>query len=516
MKHAPSDEIIVILDFGSQYNQLIARRVREAKVYCELLPYDTPLSKIKEINPKGIIFSGGPASVYQAKALTISPEIFSLGIPILGICYGMHLITHLLGGEVMPSPTHEYGKTELAVSNFENLFAGLNEKLICWMSHGDIVKKPPEGFETFASTLHCKIASLGNFTKKIYGVQFHPEVVHTPWGVELIKNFLYKICKCTARWTMGTYITVMEEKIKEEVGEEKVICALSGGVDSSVVAALVHRAVDKQLYCIFVNHGFLRKEEPERVQKTFSQHFKMNLIYVDAEERFLKKLKGIVDPELKRKIIGEEFIKIFEEQAKKIGNIKYLAQGTLYPDVIESRGAGAAADRIKTHHNVGGLPKKMKLKLVEPLRSIFKDEVRQLGEELGLPAEITYRQPFPGPGLAIRIIGDITRERLEILKEADWVIIDEIKKAGLYRKIWQSFAVLPAIRSVGVMGDKRTYKYPIVMRCVSSEDGMTADWVRLPHELLEKISTRMVNEVPEVNRLVYDISSKPPSTIEWE
>lgn len=516
MEISNQSQQIIILDFGSQYNQLIARRVREAKVYCELLPHNTPISKIIEMQPKGIIFSGGPKSVYEKNAPTVSQDIFSLGIPILGICYGMQLIAKMLGGEVTSAEKHEYGKTELFVHNFDNLFKGLNEKLICWMSHGDVVSRPPHNFKILASTSSSPCASFGNFEKKIFGVQFHPEVVHTPWGVDLIKNFLYNICKCNALWTMENYLQIATDKIKNEVKDEKVICALSGGVDSSVVAAIVHRAIGKQLYCIFVNHGFLRKEEPERVCKTFSEYFGVNLIYIDAEKRFLKRLKGVTDPEQKRKIIGEEFIKIFEEEARKIGNIKYLAQGTLYPDVIESRGAGAAADRIKTHHNVGGLPEKMKLKLIEPLRFIFKDEVRQLGEELGLPPEITYRQPFPGPGLAIRIIGSITKEKLDILREADWIVIDEIKNAGLYRKIWQSFAVLPDIKSVGVMGDKRTYKYPIIVRCVSSQDGMTADWVRLPYEILEKISQRLINEVPEVNRVVYDISSKPPATIEWE
>lgn len=516
MKTTNATEQIIILDFGSQYNQLIARRVREAKVYCELLPYNTPISKIIEMQPKGIIFSGGPKSVYEKNAPTVSRDIFSLGIPILGICYGMQLIAKVFDGEVASAEKHEYGKTELFVHNFDNLFKGLNEKLICWMSHGDIVSRPPHNFKILASTSSSPCAAFGNFEKKIFGVQFHPEVVHTPWGIDLIKNFLYNICKCNASWTMENYLQIAIDKIKNEVKNEKVICALSGGVDSSVVAAIVHRAIGKQLYCIFVNHGFLRKEEPERVCKTFSEYFGANLIYIDAEKRFLKRLKGVTDPEQKRKIIGEEFIKIFEEEARKIGNIKYLAQGTLYPDVIESRGAGAAADRIKTHHNVGGLPEKMKLKLIEPLRFIFKDEVRQLGEELGLPQEITYRQPFPGPGLAIRIIGSITKEKLDILREADWIVIDEIKNAGLYRKIWQSFAILPDIKSVGVMGDKRTYKYPIIVRCVTSQDGMTADWVRLPYEILERISQRLINEVPEVNRVVYDISSKPPATIEWE
>lgn len=509
-------QIIIILDFGSQYSQLIARRVREAKVYSEILPYSTPLEKILKYNPRGIILSGGPRSVYEKEAPSISTEIFQIGIPILGICYGMQLIAHLLGGKVKESEKHEYGKTELFVEKEGILFKGLNPHLICWMSHADIVESVPKDFEVIAKTSNSPVAAMADFKRNIYGVQFHPEVSHTPWGIEIIKNFLYHICKCSPAWTMKSFINTQIQQIKNLVGKEKVICALSGGVDSATTAALVHKAVGEKLYCIFVNHGFLRKEEPERVRKTFTEHFKMNLIYVDAEERFLKKLKGVTDPERKRKIIGEEFIKIFEEEAKKIGDIKFLAQGTLYPDVIESQAAGPFASRIKTHHNVGGLPTKMKFKLIEPLRNLFKDEVREVAEKLGLPPEITYRQPFPGPGLAIRIIGEVTKERLEILREADWIVVDEIKKAGLYHKMWQSFAILPVIRSVGVMGDQRTYKYPIVLRAVTSEDGMTADWARLPDELLEKISTRIVNEVPEVNRLVYDISSKPPSTIEWE
>lgn len=509
---------IIILDFGSQYNQLIARRVREAKVYSEILPYSTSISieKILKYNPKGIIFSGGPDSVYEKNAPLITKEIFNLGIPILGICYGMQLMAYLLGGKVREGKKHEYGKTELFVDDDRILFKDLNPHLICWMSHGDIVSTTPAGFEILARTPNSPIAAMANFEKKLFGVQFHPEVIHTPWGIEIIKNFLYEVCNCSPIWTMESFINKQVQEIKKIVNKEKVICALSGGVDSSTTAALVHRTIGNKLYCIFVNHGFLRKEEPERVQKTFSEYFKMNLIYVDAQERFLRKLEGIVDPEKKRKIIGNEFIKIFEEEAKKLGEIKFLAQGTLYPDVIESKAAGPFASRIKTHHNVGGLPTKMKFKLIEPLRSLFKDEVRILAEELGLPPEITYRQPFPGPGLAIRIIGEITKERLEILREADWIVIDEIKKAGLYHKMWQFFAVLPVIKSVGVMGDHRTYKYPIVLRAVDSEDGMTADWARLPYEVLENISNRIVNEVPEVNRLVYDISSKPPSTIEWE
>lgn len=509
-------DLVVILDFGSQYNQLIARRVRECQVYCELLPYTTSIKRLISLSPKAIILSGGPASVYEKDAPTLDAKIFELGIPILGICYGMQLMAHLLGGEVVFTTRHEYGKTAIFIDNPKLLFKGLNPSLICWMSHGDIVKRPPEGFEVLAHTANSPVASMGNFKQKFFGVQFHPEVVHTPWGIEVLKSFLYLAAGCQGSWTMGSFLDQQIPLIKEKVKKEKVLCALSGGVDSSAVAALVHQAVGRQLYCIFVNHGFLRKEEPERVQRTFSKHFKMNLIYVDASKRFLAKLKGVTNPEEKRRIIGNEFIKVFEREARKLGKVKFLAQGTLYPDVIESKAAGAAARRIKTHHNVGGLPAKMELHLVEPLRNLFKDEVRALAEELGLPAEIIYRQPFPGPGLAIRIIGEVNKERLEILREADWVVIDEIKKAGLYREIWQTFAILPVIRSVGVMGDHRTYKYPIVLRCVTSEDGMTADWAKISYDLLERISNRMANEVPEVNRLVYDVSSKPPSTIEWE
>lgn len=510
-------ELILILDFGSQYNQLIARRIRECKVYCELIPYDTKLDKIISLKPKGIILSGGPSSVYEKNAPRINAKIFDLNIPILGICYGMQLMTYILGGVVAWTEKHEYGKTELFVDKPGILFKDLNPQLICWMSHGDIVVEPPKNFKVLAHTSNSPVAAMANFKKKLFGVQFHPEVVHTPWGKDVIKNFLYDVCGCKGLWTMESFIEQKVKEIKDIVRNQKVICALSGGVDSSATAALVHKAVKDQLYCIFVNHGLLRKGEEKRVIKTFKEHFQMNLIYVEAEERFLGKLRKVVDPEKKRRIIGNEFIKVFEEEAKKLGKIGFLAQGTLYPDVIESRAAGTSADKIKTHHNVGGLPEKMKLKLIEPLRNLFKDEVRVLAEELGLPPEITYRQPFPGPGLAIRIIGEVTKEKLQILREADAIIIEEIKKAGLYRQIWQSFAILPSVvRSVGVMGDHRTYKYPIVLRAVTSEDGMTADWARLPYELVEKIANRIINEVPEVNRLICDVSSKPPSTIEWE
>lgn len=510
-------EKIIILDFGSQYNQLIARRVRECNVYCDLLPYDTSLKEIIKQNSKGIILSGGPSSVYEKNSPQISKELFNLGIPVLGICYGMQLMGFLLGGKIIATKKHEYGKTDLFIKEHYPLFENLNPKLICWMSHGDTVVEIPAGFKILAATHNTPIAAMGNIEKKLYGIQFHPEVTHTPWGIELIKNFLFLICKCSGGWTMGNFIKKQKEEIRQQVKEGNVICALSGGIDSAAVALLVHQAIGKKLHCIFVDHGFLRKDEGKQVKQTFAEHFKLNFYYENSGDRFLKKIKNVSNPEQKRIIIGREFIKIFEEKAKKIGNVKYLAQGTLYPDVIESKGIGKAQDKIKTHHNVGGLPEKMKLKLIEPLKFLFKDEVRKLSQEMGLPPEITYRQPFPGPGLAIRIIGNVTKERLEIVRQADAILIEEIRKAGLYRKIWQAFAVLLTVRNVGVMGDKRTYKYPIIIRAITSEDGMTADWAKvIPLELLEKISSRITNEVPEVNRVAYDITSKPPATIEWE
>ncbi len=515
MENRPQD-FVLVLDFGSQYNQLIARRVRECKVYCELMPSGTPLSQIEKMKPKGIILSGGPASVYEKNAPQVSEKLFELGIPVLGICYGMQLMSHALGGSVQWTDKHEYGKTELHVDDEDTLFTGLNPQLICWMSHGDIVATPPEGFKVLAHTENSPVAAMAQPQKNLYAVQFHLEVSHTPWGIEIIKNFLYNVCTCLPAWDNPKIIQSKTSEIQQQVSDKKVLCALSGGVDSAAVAALVSRAVGKQLYCIFVDHGFLRKGEAEQVENTFSKHFHMNLICVDARKRFVEKISGVTDPEEKRKIIGREFIRVFELEAQKLGKIPFLAQGTLYPDVIESMAAGAGSDKIKTHHNVGGLPTKMKFKLVEPLRDLFKDEVRSISADLGLPTEITWRQPFPGPGLAIRIIGEVTEEKLDILREADAIIIDEIKKAGLYRKIWQSFAVLPTIRSVGVMGDHRTYKYPIVLRAVTSEDGMTADWARIPYEVLERISSRVINEVPDVNRVVLDVSTKPPSTIEWE
>jgi len=517
-KATRSDELIVILDFGAQYSQLIARRVRECKVYCELLPHDITAEKITAMNPKGIILSGGPDSVYEDEAPACDPEIFKLGIPVLGICYGMQQMAHVLGGKVVHTEKREFGRTELHVSDTDGIFEGLNKQLISWMSHCDLVETAPKGFSVTACTENTPIAAMSDYKRGFFGVQFHPEVVHTPWGIDLLRNFLYNYCECEGKWTMANFVKQAIADIREQVGDQKVICGLSGGIDSSVVGALIHLAIGDQLTCIFVDHGFLRKDEGLQVEQTFRNNFKANLINVKAEERFLEKLKGITEPEEKRKIIGNEFVEVFTDEAEKIGDVTFLAQGTLYPDIVESgtNSSGGKTAVIKSHHNVGGLPEHMNLKLLEPLRNLFKDEVRRLAEELELPDTITWRMPFPGPGLAIRIIGEITKERLEILREADFVIVDEIRKAGLYRSLWQAFAVLPVVRSVGVMGDQRTYAYPIVLRAVTSEDAMTADWAKLPYEVLEKISNRLINEVSGVNRLVYDVTSKPPGTIEWE
>ncbi|MEZ0535913.1 glutamine-hydrolyzing GMP synthase [Caldicellulosiruptoraceae bacterium PP1] len=509
-----NNEIIIILDFGGQYDQLIARRVREANVYCEILPYNSSIEKIKGKSPKGIIFTGGPSSVFSENAPTISNEIFELGIPILGICYGNQLIAHLLGGKVSKALFREYGKTKIKYNTQSKLLSGLNENSICWMSHTDFIEELPNGFSSIASTENCPIAAIENTEKNIYGVQFHPEVVHTENGSLIIKNFLYNICECKGLWQTQSFIKDKIEEIKNVIDGKKAICALSGGVDSSVAAVLVSKAIGKNLYCIFVDHGLLRKNEADEVMETFSR-FDMNLIKVDAKDRFLQALKGVTDPEKKRKIIGEEFIRVFEEEAKKLGNIDILIQGTIYPDVVES-GIGDAAI-IKSHHNVGGLPERMKFdKIIEPLRELFKDEVRKVGTELGIPDNIINRQPFPGPGLAIRIIGDITEQKLEILREADYIFRKGIKLSGLENDIWQYFAVLTNLKSVGVMGDERTYDYTIALRAVTSIDGMTADWAKIPFDVLENISNEIVNNVKYVNRVVYDITTKPPATIEWE
>ncbi|MCL6520162.1 MAG: glutamine-hydrolyzing GMP synthase [Armatimonadetes bacterium] len=514
MEIGTSVERIGVLDFGAQYSQLIARRVRECHVYAEILPHDISPGHIKAMGLSGIILSGGPSSVYDAGVPTCDKTIFELGIPVLGICYGMQLMAHLLGGRVIGSAKREYGKTELEILSSGDLFKGLKGKVTTWMSHGDSVEDVPPGFLCIARTENTPIAAMAAPERKLYGVQFHPEVAHTPKGKQIISNFLYDVCGCKGLWTMGSFIEQSVEEIRKQVGSEKVICALSGGVDSSAVAVLVHKAVGDQLTCVFVNHGMLRKGEAEMVRSTFEEHFNIKLVYIEAEERFLNKLRGIVNPEQKRNIIGSEFVRVFEEEASKLGDIRFLAQGTIYPDVIESGTKSAA--KIKTHHNVAGLPDDIKFELIEPIRYLFKDEVRDVCKELGLPDEITWRQPFPGPGLGVRVVGEVTKERLHILREADAIVLEEIQKAGLYRELWQSFAVLLPVQSVGVMGDQRTYAYPVVVRAVTSDDAMTADWAKLPTEVLERISRRIVNEVKGVNRVLYDISSKPPSTIEWE
>jgi len=510
-------EVIVVIDFGSQYSLLITRRIRECQVYCELVSHDTPWEKIAPLKPKGFILSGGPASVYQRGAPLAPAYIYESHLPVLGICYGMQVITKQLGGQVAPGTKQEYGHAILHLSEVDSpLFAGLDDSSPVWMSHADKIEEMPPGFKALAYTENSPIAVMGN-EAGIFGLQFHPEVAHTPQGKTILKNFAYRICGCQGNWTIGNFINESISRIKKQVGKGKVISALSGGVDSAVVATLIHRAAGDQLTCIYVNNGLLRREEVERTFNVFRVNLGMNIIYVDASERFLNRLKGVTDPETKRKVIGEEFIEVFEEEANKIGKVDFLAQGTLYPDVIESAASGSTASaKIKTHHNVGGLPAKMRLNLIEPLRYLFKDEVRQVGLELGMPEEMVWRQPFPGPGLAIRIIGDVTQEKLEILRSADFIVMNEIKKAKLYRQLWQTFAILTDVKSVGVMGDYRTYGYLIAIRAVTSEDAMTADWARLPYDLLARISNRIVNEVPEVNRVVYDVTSKPPSTIEWE
>jgi GMP synthase (glutamine-hydrolysing) len=519
---------ILILDFGSQYTQVIARRIRECQVYSEIVPFDTPATEIAKMKPNGLILSGGPASVYDKGAPHLDPKIFSLGIPVLGICYGMQLMAHHLGGEVEFSARREYGPGMLHITDSSQLFDGLGEQIDIWSSHGDKVTTLPAGFREAARTENSKFAAIEDPGRKLYGLQFHPEVAHTPRGKEILQNFVYHICHCAMDWTMGSFIEEACARVRKQVGNQKVVLGLSGGVDSSVTAALLHKAIGDQLTCIFVNNGLLRSREEEIVQRVFGENFHVRLKYVDASERFLALLKGVTDPEIKRKLIGNEFIKVFQHATEELleedrkdgggrGGYKFLAQGTLYPDVIESVSIeGNPAQVIKSHHNVGGLPEKMHFELVEPVRQLFKDEVRQAGLQLGLPKEIVYRQPFPGPGLAVRILGEVTPERLSILREADTIVVSEMESSDWYYRVWQSFAVLLPVRSVGVMGDQRTYENTIVLRIVESQDGMTADWVRLPYELLARISTRISNEVKGVNRVCYDISSKPPSTIEWE
>ena len=517
----PTDSLheqkILILDFGSQYTQNIARRVREAEVFCEIHPCTKSFTEIKAMRLQGIILSGGPASVHEKDAVLCDPKLFELGIPILGICYGMQLMTHMLDGKVSPANDREYGRTQLKVKEYSHLLNGVKNNSTVWMSHGDRIDKLPTGFKATAFTGNSPIAAIENSIQKIYGLQFHPEVVHTSEGTKLLDNFLFGICKCVKNWRIDSLAEYAIENIKTQVGDGHVLCGLSGGVDSSVVAMLIHKAIGDRLTCIFVDNGVLRDGEREKVENAFRDNFHINLDVVDAADRFLNKLEGVTDPEKKRKIIGNIFIEVFEEEAKRLGNFEYLAQGTLYPDVIESVSfKGGPSVVIKSHHNVGGLPEKMHLKLVEPLRELFKDEVRRLGHEIGLPDEMIKRQPFPGPGLAIRILGNITKERLDILREADKIILEEIKKAGLYNELWQSFAVLLPVKTVGVMGDARTYESVIAIRAVTSTDGMTADWAHLPYDLLGRFSNRIINEVKGVNRVVYDISSKPPGTIEWE
>ena len=505
---------VLVIDFGAQYAQLIARRIRESRVYSEIVPHDMPVAEIAARDPIGIVLSGGPASIYEPGAPSVDPELFALGVPVLGICYGMQAMAAALGGEVGNTGLGEFGKTPVSLAEGSLLFGDIAAEQSCWMSHRDSVVRTPPGFTVTAVTQTTTIAAMEDRERGFFAVQFHPEVVHTPHGTEILGQFVLEACQAPPTWTPLQFIEEQVALIREQVGDDQVICALSGGVDSAVAALLVHKAVGDQLTCVFVDHGLLRKDEAEQVVEAFEEHFHVPLVHVQAQDRFLDKLAGVSDPETKRRIIGKEFIRLFEDEAQKLGEIRHLVQGTLYSDVIESGSRTAA--KIKSHHNVGGLPEDMDFDLVEPLRMIFKDEVRRVGVELGLPERMVWRQPFPGPGLAIRIIGEVTRERLEVLREADAVLLEEIRRAGLYHELWQTFAVLPAIRSVGVQGDSRTYAYPIVIRAVSSEDAMTADWARLPYDLLERISSRIINEIAGVNRVALDISSKPPSTIEWE
>ncbi|MEM9817817.1 MAG: glutamine-hydrolyzing GMP synthase [Cyanobacteria bacterium P01_D01_bin.6] len=516
-------QMLVILDFGSQYSELIARRIRETEVYSEVLSYRTSPEQLKQLNPRGIILSGGPSSVYDEGAPHCDPEIWNLGIPILGVCYGMQLMVQQLGGQVERAQRAEYGKASLLIDDPTDLLTNVDDGSTMWMSHGDSVTQMPDGFQVLAHTDNTSSAAIADHERKFYGVQFHPEVVHSIGGQALIRNFVYHICECQPTWTTEAFIEEAIREVRGKVGDRRVLLALSGGVDSSTLAFLLHRAIGDKLTCMFIDQGFMRKGEPERLVKLFEDEFRIHVSYVNARDRFLERVQGVTDPEVKRKRIGHEFIRVFEEESRRLGPFDYLAQGTLYPDVIESADTNVdpktgerVAVKIKSHHNVGGLPKDLQFKLVEPLRKLFKDEVRKLGRSLGLPEEIVRRHPFPGPGLAIRILGEVTAEKLNILRDADYIVREEIRHRGLYHDFWQAFAVLLPVRSVGVMGDQRTYAYPIVLRCVSSEDGMTADWSRAPYDLLEAISNRIVNEVKGVNRVVYDITSKPPGTIEWE
>jgi GMP synthase (glutamine-hydrolysing) len=508
------NEMIIVLDFGGQYNQLIARRIRDLGVYSELLPYQTSIERIRALAPKGIVFSGGPASVYEEKSPLVDPQIYNLGVPILGICYGMQMMSHQLQGKVERAAKREYGKAVVRFEQGSVLNSGLSSEQQVWMSHSDLVIEPPVGFQVDASTDHAPIAAMSHRERNLYAVQFHPEVRHSVYGNEMLRNFLFEVCGCEGDWSMTTFIDDTIRDIREQVGDKKVLCALSGGVDSSVVAMLIHKAIGDRLTCMFIDHGLLRKGEAESVMETFVGKFDMKVVKIDARERFLGKLAGIEDPEEKRKRIGNEFIYVFQEESTKFDDFDFLAQGTLYTDIVES--GTATAQTIKSHHNVGGLPKDMKFKLVEPLKALFKDEVRKVGEECGLPPAIVWRQPFPGPGLAIRVLGEVTEDKLEIVRESDAILREEIALAGLEREVWQYFTALPNMKSVGVMGDARTYAYTVGIRAVTSIDGMTADWARIPWDVLEKISTRIVNEVAHVNRVVYDITSKPPATIEWE